>query len=449
MLVKQHEQFKWKHTIYIDWFHDSKKIILSKEEWNEMIDQLKSDKKKKIRFNKTIGNNYLTGNYFIESWNGYIQCYRFVNNEWITYKVLDNVCKQGTKVDTGDIAIKWQAKFKECNNGISANKLFGMTQGIKFRKFVPSAVIWSNDSKWVKNQILPNMHKADLKSAYGWAMSQPLPDTHTLKIESGIVQPSEEYPFVFYMNSGHHAVYNEYSTTTFKSRYYPQYNFNDKEFTHGSEISYCYKAIPQEFGYKDVVQYFYQLKESYPKGSKERDEMKNMLVVPTGMMRPTTVDNNDRLLPNAEKIYGLYIQAAVVLGRTVNRILNICKQLERENNLVVMIATDSVMWLGKHSSVAIEKQSGNELGTFEKEHTNCRVCIKATNNYMIEDNGLYVYKHMGRIDRKHSTLEEYQNDNGDDNGDIFEQLVYSAQVDKFVYVKKRYMQSSSREDEEE
>lgn len=410
-------------TLYIDWSKDADhEILLTKEEWNVKIKEVKATRKK-TKY-KTIGNFFLRGNYFIEERRGYVCLYIYENKRWCIYKARDAACKPNTKIDTKDVAIQWSSKFRELN-GMSENKAFGMVKGITCRKFIPSACVFATDNMLIRNTKLKNVHKADIKSAYAWAMSKPLPDTKSRIIKPGHVEPTEEYPFAFYPDSGHSAVYNEYDTRNFNSRFYPQYAYENVP----HEETWLFKA--SEYSYKSTVDYFFKLKEE--SDGEDRQRYKNYLVVPTGMMRPKIHDSKGNLLPNADKIYGLYLQAAVILGRVVNRVITIAENLTAERNIVLSIATDSIIWIGKDSDYAV---STNNLGDFHKEFTNAEMVIKTTNNYLIKDDtGVYQYKHMGRIDRKHNNFDEYIADE-EENKEIIELLQYNRTSNLFEINKK-------------
>lgn len=65
------------------------------------------------------------------------------------------------------------------------------------------------------NRKLTHTYKADIKSAWPSMLRGPLPDATTAKEVSGRVAPTAEFPFAFYVKSGHTAEYSKFDTRDF------------------------------------------------------------------------------------------------------------------------------------------------------------------------------------------------------------------------------------------
>jgi hypothetical protein len=59
-----------------------------------------------------------------------------------------------------------------------------------------------------KGKIKGEITKADISSAYGYQLtSDKLPDCSQYQLVEGFAEPTEEWPFVFYLKSNNMAIY--------------------------------------------------------------------------------------------------------------------------------------------------------------------------------------------------------------------------------------------------
>ena len=82
-------------------------------------------------------------------------------------------------------------------------KAFGTVEG-KYERCVPKQLYWSR-----KEPYFGLVNCVDFSSHYPASICGLLPDSHTAITKSGTVKPTKEYPFAFYLKSGHIAIYNE------------------------------------------------------------------------------------------------------------------------------------------------------------------------------------------------------------------------------------------------
>lgn len=98
-----------------------------------------------------------------------------------------------------------KAKFKELTNK-SFKQCFGTVEG-KLERCVPKQLYWSKNEPY-----LGNASSVDFSSHYPASLCGILPDSHTAIVKRGTVKPTAEYPFAFYVKSGHLAIYKELDT---------------------------------------------------------------------------------------------------------------------------------------------------------------------------------------------------------------------------------------------
>ena len=227
------------------------------------------------------------------------------------------------------------------------------------------------------HRILHGCYKADFSSAFPAAACGRLPDRHGYQMRLGYVEPNEEYPFAFYLNSGHSAEYKGYDTRTWSKRKWYANRGNFEKVLPQKEITVLMKASKYEL--TDV------LKDLYEKKSSGDENMKTFLVAFFGYLRSTKSFQNN---------YMAHI-SIVAYGRHVQMMMDYADKLEEDGNEILMFATDSIAWKGKKSSLTTEK-SEKILGSFVNEYENADMVIVACGVYAIQEKGkLYLVKHQG------------------------------------------------------
>lgn len=227
--------------------------------------------------------------------------------------------------------------------------------------------------------ILENIYKADVSSAYPYGCCFDLPDFHTksMKRLSGIFPPTEEYPFAFYIKSGHMAIYGELDT--YKDfRTHPLYGPRGKwhnEFYGDKDITILLKA--SRFNLDDIMMDLYDQK-------KNNRDIKTMMVAFIGYIRSPK---------SWQKKYMGHISACVY-ARHIKRMLYFYDQIVAAGNKVEMISTDSICWMGKAMPDITTKEK--RIGNFVSEYENVRLLMLANGVYGIEENKKVVcFKHQG------------------------------------------------------
>lgn len=229
---------------------------------------------------------------------------------------------------------------------------------------VPVQISYIND--YIKDTVVDNCYKADISSAFPSQLLKDIPTLHNCKEVKGFAEPDPEYPFAFYTKSGHINIYNELDTRNWKNSAY--YRFNDRFTETNEEITIlCKKA---EINMKEVFEYLYENRKQYP-------EMKLWMNACIGYFHR----NQDPRLSHI---------AAVTIARNNQRMINYCNLLKDEDNHPLYIATDSIVWLGKESSIAVKEKY---LGSFTYESHNNKFFGKDIGAYqMYLDDGSLLTK---------------------------------------------------------
>lgn len=242
---------------------------------------------------------------------------------------------------------------------------------------VPKGVIYSEED--FQNQELSNCYKADVSSCYGSNLCKgPLPTLVDCKVVDGLAEPTEEYPFAFYLNSHNIKIYNELDTRDWKyDLYYQKLYYKKNNFVvNDNNITLLMKAADANFN--DIFEDLYAIRKQFP----EAKQIMNYFI---GYCQKTSN-------PNLAHI------SAVVIARANQFILDKAHQLEEEGNVILNINIDSIMWQGNKSNVATDKKS---FGSFTYEYDGKQVDIyyKGAKSYQIRD-------HKGVIDTKCSGMEK-------------------------------------------
>lgn len=367
-----------KGVVCLNWIK-SDETYISKEKFNQVLRQTYDNKNlKKIAQRDIAKVMYFVGTYQIISTTSYIEI-RVFDKTPVKYKLsltgMNNETKLAGYHGYQYINNEFQEKF-----GKSITTAFS---GYKFREIytaIKKCVITQVDycEKVFKGKIIDHCFKSDMSSAYPWQLTKSLPTLHDHKLINGFVEPNEEYPFAFYLNSHHVKIYNELFTKDFgKSRYYTPYHDPETKWKPNDSIKpedeitvLCKKS---NYDMSDIFTEIYNMR-------KEKPELKLYMNACIGYFHR---NNNPVLSPIA----------AVVLARCAHEMLERCKILEKEGNTVVLINTDSIIWKGKQSSISEYKKY---FGSFTAEYEDTRVALLSVKAYQVEGpNGTVLTRHSG------------------------------------------------------
>lgn len=265
-------------------------------------------------------------------------------------------------------------KFTEFN-GIEFKKAFGVYKDPEILRCVPQQLYIMP----YKHQlpIIDVMSSADFSSNYPANACGLLPDMNKTKRLKGRHYPTKEYPFAFYLKSGHSAQYQVYDTHDWlTSKYAPNffrwktYSANEDEqypFTDDNEeITLLAKA--SNFNLDDTWQFFYSQKASFKKDTKEYKAAKLVMNASIGQCHRRRYTRD------------YYAAIAIVaIARANNNMFNIVRNYGLD---IIQVQVDGIIYKG-------DKKIGTDkikLGALEQEFTGRLTKYIGLGRYMAVDN---------------------------------------------------------------
>ena len=226
-----------------------------------------------------------------------------------------------------------------------------------------------------KGKIVEGVYKADVSSAFPTQIMRDLPTLHGRIIVPGRVEPSEEYPFAFYLNSHHIKTLDGYDSHEMNCWYYRDYYKCDDSIKDEDEITILCPKMSEK--YHDALAKAF---EDCYNHRKEDSFNKFVMNAAIGFMQR----NSNPALS--------FISAIVILRCNIDMIRR-CYQLVKEGNTILFIATDSIAWKGKPSSVAIDEKY---LGSFTYEGKNIKFLGYSSKAYQwVTNDGKCITKYSG------------------------------------------------------
>lgn len=256
---------------------------------------------------------------------------------------------------------------------------------------VPAPLNYAN-SKYL-NIILDSCSKADVSSAFTYGEQFLLPtlkdfDPKLQIWENDFIGPTEEYPFCFYPKQNRLVIYNELDTADIMNRPEYQYSLKNRAKQYKKEREqlearlsvklkdksddFCIKLKAHELDLPQVNEYIYNLRFDTSLSKEDRDKMKSVLNYFTGYC-------------HCKEHPMFSFISAVAIARCNKRMLDICDKLIERNLEPVLIATDSISWIGLNQPDLTVKKSEKTLGSFVLEYEDCQMLIKGPKLYQIQD----------------------------------------------------------------
>lgn len=298
-------------------------------------------------------------------------------NHWVWHSG-DDSKNTGVFTNEGANAAKAVNEHFQERTGVTLRGAFGYTEDDILRQCVPKQFYYLNSK--LTNVVLENVSKADMSSHYPANFTGSLPDIRTaIKVE-GEVNPTAEYPFAFYIGSGHCAEFNRFDTREWKNHEiaYTLVNDSKEKQIKGKTFKYY---TPR---YKDnCTEYTLLCKASkhslteemnffYDKKNLEKDPTAKMVMNAfIGYCHPKT----DR------KSYRLYHLAAICIGRANQLMIETAEKIGVEN--VLQLVVDGIIYLDEDAHrVATYSKDEKQLGRLILENHRELFRMIGTNQYL-------------------------------------------------------------------
>lgn len=287
----------------------------------------------------------------------------------IRYRYFDS--KRSTK-NTGSGIAALREEFQK-RNGISMCKAFGTTEE-EFKRCIPKQIQFSNGKYEGKTS------SVDLSSAFPSNMRGCLPDAHKPLVLSGTVKPNAEYPFAFYLNSGHSAEFQRYDTHDWVRSKYAEHLFNFKrmnfEKSGDADCTVLMKASDYEL--TDIWNDFYDIKKN---GQTEEEIERAKLAMNSAI----------GCMHRKEYKRDKYAHLAVIALCRTNQIMLDVLENELRCAKIIQACVDGIIYKGK----AI-RDTEKKLGALVQEYEDKMTSYRGTNQYIVmEGDKLIKWKHAG------------------------------------------------------
>ena len=395
---------------YINWHKEAKAERLKQAEWNKKMDELEAKGKEmplgngkntirsswnmnKLTF--SVSNDKKYSRIYVSETKGSGYGKQTEYKIYFTYKHEDKEDKEQGMGIKGCQMVDTLLKQKE---KVSLRVAFGAVEksydAIRHCAVATAPLIYVVPH-WM-DDIYNHGYKADISSAYPDCLRGPLPDWHTATLIPGREEPTAEYPFVFW-SDGHSAEWQGYDTRDFiKNKWFLATNDETKDKTapfrqnDGSPLcSYCCKA--SKYSLDDVMIEIYNAKE---KPGENRQRWKDLFVAFIGKFFEEE-PYSDYKMPHL---------ATVCHGRQIKKMLGIAETLEKEGNIPISFATDSIIWCGKASKTTVPA-SEKTLGSFVSEFEDADFAFAGVGLYAMSKQGkIGIIKHQGQLADKYKQI---------------------------------------------
>lgn len=294
-----------------------------------------------------------------------------------------NYCEVDT--GTGKRAMQTVKNMFEDKYGVTLKKAFGYAPLEVKLMCSPKQFYFTSDehktNKKYVDKILQSLSMVDFTSHYPGSIDGDLPDWHTAKEFPGTVKPTEEYPFAFYMKSGHIAEYGVFDTHDWVGHELQNNLFVLKDEYKGnilvhnaqkyltnpdSDCTILCKSSKYHLG--DIYKELYARR-------KEDEEFKNAMNKSIGYMATAKYST-----------YKLAHIRAFVIGRANAKMLDIVNKIGLKK--IVQICVDGALYIGSQT-IGIDHK---ELGKPYQEFTGYKGIFRQLNCYIIADHDDHIFK---------------------------------------------------------
>lgn len=312
-----------------------------------------SEDRKEIRVNREIKVEIEKDEEGTDSYTSTVEFHKYV---WLKNKVIP---VDDSAVDDEETGMNAYRRIEDKFNEFNHTKTLALESIFSGRNYkdeysliklcVPVQIQFMNVG--YKGKIVEGVYKADVSSAFPTQIIKDLPTLHGSKKVSGRAEPSEKYPFAFYTKSHHIKTLDGYDSHDLNCWYYREYyKCDDSIKDEDEETILCPKMSDK---YHDALAKAFE--DCYIH-RKDDDFNKFVMNACIGYFQR----NSNPALS--------FISAIVILRCNIDMIRR-CYQLEDEGNTVLFIATDSIAWKGRFSSIATDEKY---LGSFTYEGKNIK-----------------------------------------------------------------------------
>lgn len=387
---------------HIYWDKEAEKVIISGiQEWNEFADTL--DWQNYILWEATYGMRTNRAFWVDGRWSFQVEGDCPV--VYIGYDIYKHVIVYFSEKCFGMKALKiLKAKMQETNGKKLEARFGGWPQDkenldrVKAIHEINKCVgPFIGNSSLMKNQwYAAGVYKADVSSAYPAEGRYKLPTLKGCRIVNEYVEPSEEWPIVFYLKNHHVAEYGVFDThVDMRHELYKWYRGRGDRKVHRTkrkkeapvkflpffddEVCLCCKYSEYDLS---EFEYFYDRK-SFDEDAKM---VMNASIGTFDMINCPDME----ILPSKMKYYGHL--RAIICARHNHKMIQYWNEIVSKGYKVLQVQTDSIIWQGGMIDSATREK---EIGKLHLEIENGKGFIHGCGAYWVEDDKNAIEKHQG------------------------------------------------------
>ena len=367
----------------IYWNGNAAKIKCSEQEMHDHLKYCKEHYRKSTG-SKTMLRDWPKGSYRMQTDKYSAKLFvRDENGNLFWYYVNAKSKNTNEKDDAqGKKAITLANEYCKKNYGKPLVSIYGTTAA-EFRFCTPKQFYYRNID--LDGKILNHMSCIDASSQYPSGFLGDMPTAKGNKALKGTVKPTEEYPFAFYLKSGHLAIYNELDTHDWLFSPFAEYLFQDeKAQVKNLDPDQDVTVLMRKAEINPLAKFFdeqFKIKETFDHDSEEYKDAKLVMNALIGMMHQKTFNYN-------KSNWKLAHLPAIAIARGNQKILNQANQIGIHN--IAMIVVDSIIYQGKKEFGSHEKY----LGSMHQEVTDAQYRHLKTSTYAFFKDGACVkFKH--------------------------------------------------------
>lgn len=364
-----------KQISYIPWYRMPRENLVKKE-FNDLY--VSRDPKKRIDY-YTKRVLYDEGSWAM-TYNGYYcHLYTMEDGELLHYwtNVIDDNKNHGThREHKGRAAISTVERMFKEKTGVTLKKAFGYVD-IEYKLMSsPKQLYYTNDKLMSEDVTITDLSMVDFTAHYPSSVGNRLPDAHTAIECPGTVAPTEEYPFAFYMKSGHLAEYGVFDThdwvmnKLFDRLFVYQDDYKDKILVHKKQHPFLKPEEDTTILMKASQYSLGPVYEELYERRKEDEEFKNAMNRSIGYMATASY-----------KSFKLAHIRAVIIARANAKMLEVIDKIGLRN--IIQVCVDGAAYVG-NKKIGIDYKA---INTLHQEFTGAVGRFSQLNCYIVEKNG--------------------------------------------------------------
>lgn len=279
----------------------------------------------------------------------------------------------------GARAASLESRLFQEKNGCTPRKAFGYCERKLIHNCIPKQFYYINENYLNRN--IKNVSKVDFSSHYPANQCGRMPLWTSQKLVKGTVEPTDEYPFAFYINSGNVAEKGVFDTHNWeKHRLFDRLinTATHKIIAPEDDVTILCKA--SNYSYDSVIN------ELYNKKLNNQD----IYGVPAKLILNSAIGYKHLSDLNSTRCRLDHI-AAIVIARANQKMLDIVDTLR---HAVLHVCVDGMIYIGNEIGT---KTKG--LGNLMQELSQCDFRMRGTNQYMFFKDGKFIEEKHGGFDQ--------------------------------------------------